>query len=239
MWGQSWENIYDLVAPFDNAKLIDLSPTLEDNIDNVTEMFRYAENFFTSLDLYKMTDDFWDKSMFVEPENATAVCHASAWDFLSVNEAGPIKEGDFRIKMCTDRNQEDFITIHHEMGHIEYQMAYSQVSEDDPTLRPLIFRDGANPGDTIALSVSTASHLEGLQNDIIARQPMSSVQKTDSTTEVPEVDPYERDINQLMRTALEKIAFIPYAYILDKFRWDVFAGEYGADEYNYQWWKLR
>ena len=45
--------------------------------------------------------------------------------------------------MCTDKNQGDFIVLHHEMGHIEYQMLYSH---DDDGVRPTIFRDGANPG---------------------------------------------------------------------------------------------
>ncbi|KAA0194173.1 hypothetical protein HAZT_HAZT003701, partial [Hyalella azteca] len=108
-------------------------------------MFDYAEGFFTSLGLYNMTEDFNTKSMREQPVNATAVCHASAWDFLSITDKGPITDGDFRIKMCTDKNQEDFITIHHEMGHIEYQMAYSQVNEASPQTQPLIFRDGANP----------------------------------------------------------------------------------------------
>ena len=48
--------------------------------------------------------------------------------------------------MCTDKNQEDFIVIHHEMGHTQYQMSYSQ-DPDTGDVRPLIFRDGANPGE--------------------------------------------------------------------------------------------
>lgn len=40
--------------------------------------------------------------------------------------------------MCTRINMEDFITIHHEMGHVQYFMQYAQ--------QPVIFRDGANPG---------------------------------------------------------------------------------------------
>jgi peptidyl-dipeptidase A len=255
MWGQSWENIYDLVAPFPDTPLIDITETLQNNTD-VETMFEYAENFFTSIGLYEMTFDYWNKSMFVAPTDAVAVCHASAWDFLSVTEEGPIKNGDFRIKMCTDLTQEDFITIHHEMGHTEYQMAYSQLSDNDTTEPPLIFRDGANPGfheaigDTIALSVSTPSHLEALQDHINSNSSIrgsnifdgwstSLEAEADSTTSAPGGSTYERDINQLMRMALEKVAFIPYAYILDKFRWDVFAGGYGAEVYNYEWWKLR
>lgn len=65
---------------------------------------------------------------------------------------------DFRIKMCTTVNQENFITVHHEMGHIQYFILYKD--------QPLLFRDGANPGfheavgDLMALSVSNPNHLK-------------------------------------------------------------------------------
>lgn len=47
--------------------------------------------------------------------------------------------------MCTNKTQEEFIVIHHEMGHTEYQMAYSVPRGE----RPLVFRDGANPGELL------------------------------------------------------------------------------------------
>lgn len=59
--------------------------------------------------------------------------------------------------MCTNIDFDDFITIHHEMGHILYYMLYRD--------QPFILRGGANPafheaiGDTIALSVATPKHL--------------------------------------------------------------------------------
>ena len=40
--------------------------------------------------------------------------------------------------MCAETNLEDLVTIHHEMGHIEYFIQYQD--------KPLQFRDGANPG---------------------------------------------------------------------------------------------
>lgn len=49
--------------------------------------------------------------------------------------------------MCTDKNQEDFTVIHHEMGHTQYQMSYSVPKGE----RPLVFRDGANPGEFFLL----------------------------------------------------------------------------------------
>ena len=97
-------------------------------------MFRSAEDFFMSLDLYPMTGTFWDKSVIDEEAWGKAiVCHASAEDFC----LGPGNE-DFRIKMCTQINMGDLVTVHHEMGHIEYFMAYTNLSH--------VFRDAANPG---------------------------------------------------------------------------------------------
>ena len=46
---------------------------------------------------------------------------------------------DFRIRMCTrDNSFEDLNTIHHELGHIQYDQHYKHL--------PIVFRDGANDG---------------------------------------------------------------------------------------------
>jgi peptidyl-dipeptidase A len=72
------------------------------------------------------------------------VCHASAWDLDN--------KDDLRIKMCTKVNADDFVTIHHELGHNYYQRAYNQ--------QPYLYLNGANDGfheaigDFIALSVT-------------------------------------------------------------------------------------
>jgi hypothetical protein len=49
----------------------------------------------------------------------------------------------------------------------------------------------------------------------------------------------EATINYLLTTALEKLAFFPFAYIMDKWRWDVFDGTVTSADYNCHWWKLR
>jgi peptidyl-dipeptidase A len=60
------------------------------------------------------------------------VCHASAWNLDD--------QDDIRIKMCTKVNGEDFVTVHHELGHNYYQRAY----KDQPTC----FKGAANDGFT-------------------------------------------------------------------------------------------
>ena len=108
------------------------------------QMVRYGERFFTSLGFEPLPKTFWERSLFTKPQDREVVCHASAWDIDYVD--------DLRIKMCIDITAEDFVTIHHELGHNFYQRAYNK--------QPPLFRDSANDGfheaigDTIALSVT-------------------------------------------------------------------------------------
>ena len=82
--------------------------------------------------------------MITAPRDREVICHASAWDVDNVE--------DLRIKMCTKVNADDFVTVHHELGHNFYQRAYNK--------QPLLYLDSANDGfheaigDTIALSVT-------------------------------------------------------------------------------------
>lgn len=51
--------------------------------------------------------------------------------------------------------------------------------------------------------------------------------------------PTESDINYLMKMALEKIAFLPFGYLVDQWRWAVFSGRTPPSRYNFDWWYLR
>ncbi|XP_071837203.1 angiotensin-converting enzyme-like [Apostichopus japonicus] len=212
MWAQSWGNIFDLVAPYPNAPSIDITDALVDQEYTPVKMFETSEEFFTSLGLIGMPDEFWEKSMLEKPDDGRdVVCHASAWDFYNGI--------DFRIKQCTDITTDDFGTVHHEMGHIEYYLQYKDL--------PVVYRRGANPGfheavgDVLALSVTTPKHLYavGLLPELL--------------------DDDETDLNYLMLTALEKIAFLPFGYLMDQWRWSVFRGDTPPEEYNTKWWELR
>jgi len=172
-------------------------------------MVRYGESFFTSLGLPPLPATFWERSLFLKPRDREVVCHPSAWDVDFAE--------DLRLKMCIDITQEDFDTIHHELGHNFYQRAYDQ--------QPFLFRDSANDGfhealgDTIALSVTPAY-----------------LAKIGLLDQVP--DP-SKDIGLLLRKALEKIAFLPFGLMIDQWRWKVFSGEIPPDRYNQAWWELR
>ncbi|HEX2523071.1 MAG TPA: M2 family metallopeptidase, partial [Terriglobia bacterium] len=209
MWAQSWENIFPLVAPKDADPGYDLTEILKFRKTDYKQMLEYGERFFTSLGFDPLPKTFWERSMFVKPRDREVVCHASAWDVDKVD--------DLRIKMCIDITAEDFNTIHHELGHNFYQRAYNQ--------QPMLFRESANDGfheavgDTIALSI-TPEYLVKL--GLLERAPDTS-----------------KDIGLLLRTALEKVAFLPFGLLVDQWRWKVFSGEIPPEKYNETWWQLR
>ncbi len=209
MWAQQWGNIYDVVAPRTRAQGIDVTARLRANRYDAKKMVQTGEGFFSSLGFAPLPQTFWDRSMIVRPQGRDVVCHASAWDLDNVD--------DIRIKMCTEVDAEDFQTVHHELGHNYYQRAYRN--------QPFMFKDGANDGfheaigDMVALSI-TPEYLRriGLINQVPGT---------------------EADTGLLLRQALDKIAFMPFGLLVDKWRWQVYSGETPTSDYNAAWWKLR
>lgn len=240
MWAQEWGNIYDIVAPTDpklsQFQPLDLEAALKKQIAErdpaaapafvpnadlssdaghaaelaaAHDMVHYGENFFTSLGFAPLPKTFWERSQFVHPRDREVVCHASAWDVDSVE--------DLRVKMCINVSADYFTTVHHELGHNFYQRAYNQ--------QPMLFRNGANDGfheaigDSIALSI-TPAYLKTL--GLADTEP-----------------PADADIPLQLRTALDKVAFLPFALALDQWRWQVFSGAIKPADYNKAWWALR
>ena len=214
MWGQSWSNIYDLVYTEEaNSNSIDVTKIIEDKNLSEIEMVEYAEDFFLSIGFEPLPKTFWERSLFVKPSDRSVVCHASAWNL------DPVKN-DLRIKMCIEKNEEDFITIHHELGHIFYYQAYNHL--------PTLFQGGANDGfheafgDLLTLSI-TPDYLN--QIGFI----------TKDEAKLAKEDP----IGLLMKQALEGVVVVPWALMLDKWRSAVFNGEIEANKLNSSWWELR
>jgi len=211
MWAQSWGNVYDLVKPPADVEgsPIDVTELLKKAQYDPIKMVKTGEGFFTSLGLPALPKTFWKRSLFTKPKDREVVCHASAWDLDNAD--------DLRIKMCIKIDGEDFITIHHELGHNFYQRAYKENS--------IIYRTGANDGfheaigDTIALSI-TPEYLTKV--GLLDKQPESN-----------------SDIGMLMKMALDRVAFLPFGLMIDQWRWKVFNGEISAEEYNKGWWQLR
>ncbi|XP_023257445.1 angiotensin-converting enzyme 2 [Seriola lalandi dorsalis] len=213
MWGRFWTNLYSLSVPYPDKPDIDVSKTMVTEGWTERRLFEEAEKFFMSVGLYKMFDNFWNDSMLVKPEDGRkVVCHPTAWDMGN--------REDFRIKMCTKVNMEDFLTVHHEMGHNQYQMAYRNLS--------YLLRDGANEGfhegvgEIMSLSAATPKHLKSL--DLLPADFFYD---------------NETEINFLLKQALTIVATLPFTYMLDEWRWQVFAGNISKDEWMKRWWEMK
>ena len=214
MWGQSWSNIYDIIYKNKAQKnKLDVTKIILDKNLSEIEMVEIAEDFFLSIGFEPLPETFWDRSLFVKPKDRSVVCHASAWNLDPANN-------DLRIKMCIERNEEDFSTIHHELGHIFYYQAYNHL--------PSLFRAGANDGfheafgDLLTLSI-TPDYL----------QQIGFIDQ-DQATEAK-----EDEVGLLMKQALEGVVVVPWALMLDKWRAGIFKGEIAYDELNDSWWDLR
>ena len=212
MWAQEWGNIYPLVAPAGAGDIgYDLTDLITAKGLNEVDMTKVGEQFFSSLGFAPLPETFWTRSMFVKPADREVVCHASAWDLDN--------KDDIRIKMCIKRNADDFVVIHHELGHNYYQRAYKEQS--------YLHLNGANDGfheaigDMIALSI-TPEYL--VQIGMLDR------------SNVPSAD---KDIGLLLRQAMDKVAFLPFGLLVDRWRWGVFDGSIPPQDYNTAWTSLR
>jgi len=207
MWSQQWGNIYDVVAPATGgASSYDLTERLVASGYDARRMVETGEGFYVSMGLAELPDTFWERSQITRPRDREVVCHASAWDLDNLE--------DIRIKMCTEVNAEDFYTVHHELGHNYYQRAYKD--------QPFLFKNGANDGfheaigDFVGLSALTPTYLN--QIGLLQTTPGA-----------------EEDIPFLLKMALDKIAFLPFGLMVDRWRWGVFSGETSPAEYNDAW----
>jgi peptidyl-dipeptidase A len=212
LWAQEWGNVYDVVAPAGSGQPpYDLTQLLERAHYTPERVIRTAEGFFTSLGFEALPPTFWTRSMITQPRDREVICHASAWDVDN--------ENDLRVKMCTRVNADDFVTAHHELGHNFYQRAYNR--------QPFLYQDSANDGiheaigDTIALSV-TPEYLQ--QIGLLQANQMPTA---------------EQDRALLLRQALDKIAFLPFGLLIDRYRWGIFSGQIQPGEYQAAWDRMR
>ncbi len=212
MWAQEWGNIYPLVAPEGAGDIgYDLTELIQAKGMSELDMVKAGEGFFSSLGFDALPETFWTRSLFLKPADREVQCHASAWDVDN--------KDDLRIKMCIKKNADDFITIHHELGHNYYQRAYNQ--------QDFLHLNGANDGfheaigDMVALSI-TPEYL--VQIGLLDRA---------------QVPGPEKDLGLLLRQAMDKVAFLPFGLLVDKYRWGVFDGSIAPAEYNQAWVDLK
>ena len=210
-WAQEWGNIYDLLGVTEDKGGVGVNVTelLKKKNLDPKGMVKYGEGFFTSMGFAPLPPTFWERSLFTKPADRDVVCHASAWDVDNLD--------DLRVKMCIQVRGTDFVTIHHELGHNFYQRAYKD--------QPFLFKNGANDGfheaigDAIALAITPEYlHKVGLLENV----PQAS-----------------NDIPELLKQALDRVAFLPFGLMIDQWRWKVFSGEIAPADYNKSWWALR
>jgi peptidyl-dipeptidase A len=212
MWAQEWGNIYDIVAPAGAGDLgYDVTDLLAAKGYDPLKMVMAGEGFYSSLGLAQLPETFWQRSQFVKPRDREVVCHASAWDVDN--------KDDLRIKMCIKVNGDDFGVIHHELGHNYYQRAYNG---QDP-----LYLNGANDGfheaigDFVALSI-TPEYL--VQIGLLDRAKVPGP---------------EKDTGLLLRQAMDKVAFLPFGLLIDRWRWSVFNGTIKPAQYETAWNDMR
>ena len=208
-WAQEWGNVYDLLGVREDKGGINVTELLKKKNLDAKGMVKYGEGFFTSMGFPPLPPTFWERSLFTKPADRDVVCHASAWDIDNFD--------DLRVKMCIQVRGTDFVTIHHELGHNFYQRAYKD--------QPFMFKNGANDGfheaigDAIALAITPEYlHKVGLLENV----PQAS-----------------NDIPELLKQALDRVAFLPFGLMIDQWRWKVFSGEVKPADYNKAWWALR
>ncbi|HYU46558.1 MAG TPA: M2 family metallopeptidase [Terriglobales bacterium] len=208
-WAQEWGYTYDLLGMKEDKAGVDVTELLKKKKLDAKGMVKYGEGFFTSMGFAPLPKTFWERSLFTRPADRDVVCHASAWDIDY--------KDDLRVKMCIQVRGTDFVTIHHELGHNFYQRAYKN--------QPFLFQNGANDGfheaigDAIALAITPEYlHRVGLLDKV----PQGS-----------------NDIPELLKQALDRVAFLPFGLMIDQWRWKVFSGEVAPADYNKSWWALR
>jgi peptidyl-dipeptidase A len=239
MWQQDWSNLWDILQPYPEASQLDVtghlqdlarqdynlalaqhdgSPTAEDlvemgriaQLNTARHMTERAQDFYTSLGLPKLPESYWTKTQFIKPRDRDVVCHANAWDMDMA--------GDVRTKMCIKPNEEDFTTIYHELGHVYYYQAYHKL--------PPLFQSGAHDGfheaigDTIVLAM-TPQYLQSI--GLVGEQQENE----------------QAVVNAQMRMALQRVAFMPFGLMTDRWRWGVFDGSIKPADYNKAWWDLK
>ncbi len=211
LWAQQWNNIYeDILKPYPAVSHQSVDSALVKQKYTAERMTQQAESFYTSLGFRKLPATFWERSMLTRPRDREVVCHASAWHMDA--------KQDVRIKTCTIPTGEELGTLYHELGHVYYYLSYNG--------QPYMFQNGAHDGfheaigDTVLLSM-TPGYLAQL--GLGSKVTVSN----------------EAVINEQMKMAADKIAFLPFGKVIDQWRWKVFSGEIKPENYNKAWWELR
>lgn len=203
-WGQDWSELVEVQGL---------------NLDSVIAskgaewITKQAERFYVSLGFDSLPRSFYELSDLYPLAPGAAYSknnHASAWH-LDLDK-------DVRSLMSIEANTEWYETVHHELGHIYYYMAYTT-----PEV-PVLLREGANRayheaiGTQMGLAAMQKPFLEGL-----------GLIKPGTKTD---------DMQTLLKEALNYAVFIPFATgTMTSFEHDLYAENLPMDQYNQRWWE--
>lgn len=204
-WGQDWSSMVTVEGMDLDGALKTKSPEW---------IVKQGEEFYVSLGFPRLPQSFWDKSsLYPAPPDAKYKKnnHASAWHLDLQN--------DVRSLMSVEPNAEWYETSHHELGHIYYDMSYS-----NPQV-PLLLREGANRAYHEA--VGSMMGIAAMQKPfLVGRGLIPADAKVDET-------------QALMREALSNGVFIPFsAGTMAQFEYELYAKNLPKDQYNSRWWEI-
>ncbi|XP_011864437.1 PREDICTED: angiotensin-converting enzyme-like [Vollenhovia emeryi] len=222
LWSQSWEALIDVVFPNYTTIMPSLTDSMTQENYSVIKMIKTAEDFYTSLGFRPLSSEFWKNSIFEQETDRGSSCHATAVNMY--------KKDDFRIFACLETQPQDFNVIHHEIGHIQYYMAYQS--------QPSFFKNGINSafhesiGDAISYGATSFRHMHRLRLIRSAFAAPGNLSEANSRLQ----DSLKMAL--LLKQALLKIPQVSNGLIIEKWRWSVFSGKIQPPRYNTFWWSL-
>jgi peptidyl-dipeptidase A len=204
-WGQDWSALIEVEGL--NAD----SALAEQTAEWIMEQ---GEAFYQSLGFDAMPQTFWERSSLypVAPDaEYKKDTHASAWHMDLAD--------DVRSLMSVETDSYWYETVHHELGHVYYFMAYT-----NPDV-PLVLRDGANRAYHEA--IGSMIGLAASQRQFLVNRGLAPADA--------EVD----EIALLLREALNHVVFIPWsAGVMTRFERSLYADELPPETFNVTWWDL-
>ena len=205
-WGQDWNAMIQVEG-------MDLDAVLKEK--TAEWIMKQGERFYISLGFPPLPRTFWERSsLYPLPKDAPYKKnnHASAWH-LDLDK-------DVRSLMSVIPNAAWYETVHHELGHVYYFMAYSR-----PQV-PILLRSGANRAFHEAMG--SLMGLAAMQKPFLAHLNL--------LPEHSETD----NIQVLLKEALNYIVFIPWsAGVMTEFEKRLYADNLPADRFNQTWWELK
>jgi peptidyl-dipeptidase A len=204
-WGQDWAALVTVPG-------LDIEAALRTK--DAEWLVRQGERFYVSLGFPPLPDSFWElSSLYPAPPGAgwRKNNHASAWHIDN--------ERDVRCLMSVEPNAEYYETVHHELGHTYYQLAYAR-----PEV-PLLLRDGADRAYHEA--VGSLMGLAALQPRFLASVGLAPEGAAPDS------------IRFLLREALNHVVFIPWSTgTMFQFEKALYADSLSPSEWNARWWEL-